>query len=49
MNNGNFWVALYEGKVVGNISLLDIGNQQVALRKMFVEKEFQGLARLRNF
>ncbi|PGL68921.1 GNAT family N-acetyltransferase [Bacillus sp. AFS055030] len=39
---GNFWVALYGEKVVGTISLLDIGNQQVALRKMFVDKEFRG-------
>ncbi len=41
-DNGNFWVAIYEGKVVGNVALLDIGNQQVALRKMFVKKEFRG-------
>ncbi|MFT4414356.1 GNAT family N-acetyltransferase [Fredinandcohnia humi] len=42
IGNGNFWVALYEGKVVGTISLLDIGNQQVALRKMFVDKNYRG-------
>ncbi|WP_088011693.1 GNAT family N-acetyltransferase [Gottfriedia acidiceleris] len=40
--NGNFWVALSGDKVVGTISLLDIGNQQVALRKMFVDKEYRG-------
>ena len=40
--NGNFWVAIYNDKVVGTISLLDIGNNQVALRKMFVDKEFRG-------
>lgn len=40
--NGNFWVALYDDKIVGTISLLDIGNHQVALRKMFVDKEFRG-------
>ena len=39
---GNFWVAVYNDKVVGTISLLDIGNRQVALRKMFVDKEFRG-------
>ncbi|MBN8191869.1 GNAT family N-acetyltransferase [Bacillus sp. NTK074B] len=39
---GNFWVAVYNDKVVGTISLLDIGNNQVALRKMFVDKEFRG-------
>jgi RimJ/RimL family protein N-acetyltransferase len=40
--NGNFWVALYDKNVVGTISLLDIGNNQVALRKMFVTKEYRG-------
>lgn len=39
---GNFWVAVYDDKVVGTISLLDIGNNQVALRKMFVGKEYRG-------
>ncbi|MBJ8104555.1 MULTISPECIES: GNAT family N-acetyltransferase [Bacillus cereus group] len=41
-NHGNFWVATYDGKVVGTVALLDIGGQQVALRKMFVKKEFRG-------
>ena len=40
--NGNFWVAIYNDKVVGTISLLDIGNHQVALRKMFVDKNYRG-------
>ncbi|MFC4323084.1 GNAT family N-acetyltransferase [Litchfieldia salsa] len=40
--NGNFWVAIYNDKVVGTISLLDIGNNEVALRKMFVDKDFRG-------
>ncbi|OWA37231.1 GNAT family N-acetyltransferase [Saccharibacillus sp. O16] len=39
---GNFWTALHEGKVVGTIALLDIGNHRVALRKMFVQSEFRG-------
>ena len=38
--NGNFWVALCDGQVVGSVGLLDIGNQQVALRKMFVRPAF---------
>ncbi|MGX5538629.1 GNAT family N-acetyltransferase [Bacillus cereus] len=41
-NHGNFWVATYDDKVVGTVALLDIENQQVALRKMFVKKEFRG-------
>ena len=40
--NGNFWVAIYDDKVVGTISLLDIDNRQAALRKMFVDKEYRG-------
>ena len=32
-DHGNFWVAIYDGKVVGTVALLDIGNHQVALRK----------------
>jgi N-acetylglutamate synthase-like GNAT family acetyltransferase len=41
--NGNFWVALYGMTVIGTISLLDIENNQGALRKMFVKKQFRGL------
>ena len=40
--NGNFWVALSERNIVGTIALKDIGQQQVALRKMFVHKYFRG-------
>jgi len=39
---GNFWVALADGKVVGTLGLLDIGNGQAALRKMFVAAEYRG-------
>lgn len=40
--NGNFWVALFDNTVVGTIALIDIGSSQVALRKMFVDKNFRG-------
>lgn len=40
--NGNFWIALAGGEVVGTVSLLDIGNGQGALRKMFVKAEYRG-------
>jgi N-acetylglutamate synthase-like GNAT family acetyltransferase len=43
--NGNFWVALHGSEIVGTISLLDIGNGQGALRKMFVKKPFRGASR----
>src|SRR5262249_55502229 len=42
---GDFWVALDEGEVVGTIALLDIGNGQAALRKMFVRAEYRGAGR----
>lgn len=41
-NRGNFWVAVHEQQVVGTISLLDIGEEKAALRKMFVKKEKRG-------
>jgi GNAT superfamily N-acetyltransferase len=40
--NGNFWVALAGGEVVGTIALLDLGGGLGALRKMFVEKNHRG-------
>jgi GNAT superfamily N-acetyltransferase len=42
VRSGNFWVAVVDGRVVGTISLLDIGSRQGALRKMFVHREFRG-------
>ena len=39
---GNFWVALDGAKVVGTIALKDIGNNQAALRKMFVAANHRG-------
>lgn len=41
-NHGNFWLALYEGKVIGSIALIDCGENVGAIRKMFVKKEFRG-------
>lgn len=40
--NGNFWVALAGDLVVGTIALIDIGKDHVALRKMFVKREYRG-------
>jgi N-acetylglutamate synthase-like GNAT family acetyltransferase len=39
---GNFWVAVQGEEVVGTIALKDIGNAQIALRKMFVAREWRG-------
>ncbi|MHC1746502.1 MAG: GNAT family N-acetyltransferase [Negativicutes bacterium] len=41
--NGNFWVAMNaKNQIIGTIALIDIGNQQGALRKMFVKKNYRG-------
>ena len=42
INKGNFWIAADVEKLVGTIGLIDIGNSQGALRKMFVAKEYRG-------
>ena len=40
--SGEFWVAVSDDRVVGTIALIDIGNHQAALRKMFVDAAFRG-------
>jgi GNAT superfamily N-acetyltransferase len=39
---GNFWIAKHHDEVVGTIALIDIGFNQVALRKMFVKQTYRG-------
>ena len=39
---GNFWIAIERGEVIGTVGLIDIGQRQVALRKMFVKAAFRG-------
>jgi N-acetylglutamate synthase-like GNAT family acetyltransferase len=40
---GEFWVALNPAlDIVGTIALVDIGNRQTALRKMFVHRDCRG-------
>jgi GNAT superfamily N-acetyltransferase len=40
--NGNFWLAMNGEEVVGTIALIDIGNNEVSLRKMFVAPDYRG-------
>jgi N-acetylglutamate synthase-like GNAT family acetyltransferase len=40
--NGNFWVAQKDDKIVGTIALIDFGDNQGALRKMFVHVDHRG-------
>lgn len=44
-DNGNFWIALIDGNVVGTVGLLDMGNNQGSLRKMFVDSAYRGKER----
>ena len=41
-NSGNFWIAKIDNKIIGTISLLDIGDRKGALRKMFVDESYRG-------
>lgn len=41
-NNGGFWLALENDKLIGTIALIDIGDGQAALRKMFVHADYRG-------
>ena len=41
-DNSHFWLAIDSNEVVGTIALIDFGNRQGALRKMFVHKNFRG-------
>ena len=40
--SGNFWLAVHEKQLAGTIALLDIGNKQGAIRKMFVHQLYRG-------
>jgi len=42
--NGNFWLALQSDRVIGTIAAIDIGNDQLTLRKMFVAAPYRGQA-----
>jgi N-acetylglutamate synthase-like GNAT family acetyltransferase len=42
---GNFWLAMADSRVVGTIALLDIGDGDGALRKMFVAADHRGKGR----
>jgi len=39
---GNFWLSLVDGNVTGTVALMDIGNLEGALRKMFVAPKARG-------
>ena len=41
-DNGNFWLAIVDGVLVGTIGMIGIGNKQACIRKMFVHKDYRG-------
>ncbi len=41
-NNGGFWLAIENEKLIGTIALIDIRGGQAALRKMFVHADYRG-------
>uniref|UniRef100_UPI004048C9E0 GNAT family N-acetyltransferase n=1 Tax=Roseivirga sp. TaxID=1964215 RepID=UPI004048C9E0 len=41
----DYWVALYNGQVVGTIALINVKNEFGVLKKMMLKKEFRGSAR----
>jgi len=42
VRNGNFYIAKDRDHIIGTIGALDIGNQSLALRKMFVDSKYRG-------
>ena len=41
-NNGNFWVAVKEGKVIGTIGLINQGEERASMHRFAVTKDFRG-------
>jgi N-acetylglutamate synthase-like GNAT family acetyltransferase len=41
-DKGNYWVALFNEKVIGTIAVIDIGHNAFELRDVFLDKEYRG-------
>lgn len=41
-NKGNYWVALFNKKVIGTIAVIDIGHHAFELRDVFLDKDYRG-------
>lgn len=39
---GKFWVAIYDGKVIGTVAIKDMGQQVAKLNRMFVLFDYHG-------
>ena len=40
-NKGNYWIALFNEKGVGSIAVMDIGDQSLELRDVFLIKDLR--------
>lgn len=41
-DKSNYWVALFNEKVIGTIAVIDIGHKAFELRDVFLDKEYRG-------
>lgn len=41
-DKGNYWVALFNEKVIGTIAVIDIGHRAFELRDVFLDKDYRG-------
>lgn len=41
-NKGNYWVALFHGKVIGTIAVIDTAHNAFELRDVFLDQEYHG-------
>lgn len=41
-DKGNYWVALFNEKVIGTIAVIDIGHRAFELRDVFLHKDYRG-------
>ncbi len=41
-NNGSFWIAIQDGKVIGTIATLFLKNENAVIRKLFTDGNYRG-------
>src|SRR5580658_978347 len=41
-DKGNYWVALFDERVIGTIAVIDIGHKAFELRDVFLDQEYRG-------
>lgn len=48
VNDGNFWLALHDGKIVGTIGLFNSGEARAYLKRMYVDPAMRGTGVAQN-